>query len=182
MTTFKKLPKSRPRAKRNAVMRVSLTSKRTLLREFARSQRESDRPSAHLVQVHRFIGAAHSIAKLYGLDPRALAVHRRRESMVDAFETKVAPLFASRTPSGRVDLVREGNTVRATTRGVGAFTLLLSPDVFDFATPVTVIADGKTVFAGPVKPSVETLMTWAARDNDRTMLYGAALPIVLDRR
>lgn len=44
----------------------------------------------------RFIGAAHSIAKLYGLDPRALAVHRRRESMVDAFETKVAPLFEKR--------------------------------------------------------------------------------------
>lgn len=95
---------------------------------------------------------------------------------------RVSPLFASPKPSGRVDLVRDGNTVRATTRGVGAFTLLLSPDVFDFAKPISVVADGRTVFTGVVKPSLETLMTWAARDNDRTMLYGAALPIVLDRR
>ena len=90
---------------------------------------------------------------------------------------RVSPLFASGVPSGRVDLVRDGNTVRATTRGVAAFTLLLSPDVFDFARPITVVADGTTVFNGLVQKSVETLVTWAARDNDRTMLYGAALQI-----
>jgi hypothetical protein len=33
-----------------------------------------------------------------------------------------------------------------------------------------------------VRKDLETLLTWAARDNDRTMLYGAALPIVLDAR
>jgi poly(3-hydroxybutyrate) depolymerase len=93
---------------------------------------------------------------------------------------RVSPLFASGTPGGRVDLVREGNTVRATTRGVAAFTLLLSPDVIDFGRPVTVVADGRTVFEGRVQPHLDTLLTWAARDNDRTMLYGAALPIVLD--
>jgi poly(3-hydroxybutyrate) depolymerase len=42
------------------------------------------------------------------------------------------PLFARGGPSGRVDLVRTGNTVQATTRGVKAFTLLLSPEQFDF--------------------------------------------------
>jgi hypothetical protein len=93
---------------------------------------------------------------------------------------RVSPLFASRSPGGRVDLVREGNTIRATTRGVAAFTLLLSPDVIDFSRPVTVVADGRTVFEGRVQRSLDTLLTWAARDNDRTMLYGAALPIVLD--
>ena len=35
-----------------------------------------------------------------------------------------------------------------------AFTLLLSPDVFDFTRPVTVVADGKTVFSGLVQKSV----------------------------
>ena len=92
---------------------------------------------------------------------------------------RVTPLFPRGRLNGRVDLVREGNTVRATTRGVAAFTLLLSPDVFDFGRPITVVADGRTVFTGPVRTSVETLVTWAARDNDRTMLYGAALPIAL---
>ena len=86
-------------------------------------------------------------------------------------------LFRRYRSSGRVDLVRDGNTVRATTRGVAAFTLLLSPDVFDFAKPVTIVADGQTVFEGLVKKDVGTLMRWAARDNDRTMLFGAELPV-----
>ena len=96
-----------------------------------------------------------------------------------AMMARVSPLFVSGEPSGRVDLVRDGNTVRATTRGVAAFTLLLSPDVFDFTRPMTVVADGTTVFSGSVRRSVETLMTWAARDNDRTMLYGAEVHVTL---
>ncbi len=91
----------------------------------------------------------------------------------------VVPMFAHTRPSGRVDLVRDGNTVRATTSGVGAFTLLLSPDMFDLARPISVVANGRTVFNGRVTPSVRTLLKWAAQDNDRTMLFGVELPIVL---
>ncbi|HVH27581.1 MAG TPA: alpha/beta hydrolase-fold protein [Vicinamibacterales bacterium] len=80
-------------------------------------------------------------------------------------------------PSGRVDLVRTGNTVKATTRGVAAFTLLLSPEMFDFSQPLRVEANGKVVFEGRVERSVATLMKWAARDNDRSMLFAAELPI-----
>lgn len=89
------------------------------------------------------------------------------------------PFFHHGRPSGRVDLTRSGNTVTLTTRRVAALTLLLSPDQFDFSQPVTVIADGKTVFQGTVKKDVNALLKWAARDNDRTMLYGAELPIKL---
>jgi PDZ domain len=95
---------------------------------------------------------------------------------------RVTPIFPSGVASGRVDVIREGNSFRAVTRGVGAFTLLLSPDVVDFTKPVTVIADGRTVFEGRVQKSLDTLLTWAARDNDRTMLYGAALPVSLADR
>jgi hypothetical protein len=62
---------------------------------------------------------------------------------------------------------------------VEAFTLLLSPDVFDFSKPVKVVADGKTVFDGRVTRSVPTLMKWAARDNDRTLLFGAEVTVTL---
>jgi hypothetical protein len=89
------------------------------------------------------------------------------------------PLFEHTRPSGRVDVVREGNAVRATTRGVAAFTLLLSPGAFDFGRPIKVVADGRTVFDGRVKPSVATLMKWAARDNDRTLLVGAEIHVTL---
>jgi hypothetical protein len=91
------------------------------------------------------------------------------------------PLFDRHVPSGRVDLVRTGNAVEATTRGVAAFTLLISPDAFDLAQPIKVTANGRVVFDAKVQASVATLMKWAARDNDRTMLYAAEIPIQLTR-
>jgi len=89
------------------------------------------------------------------------------------------PFFTHSRPSGRVDLKREGNTVTATTRRVAAFTLLVSPDQFDLAKPVKVVADGRTVFEGTVKPNLATLLKWAAKDNDRTMLFASEIPIRL---
>jgi hypothetical protein len=92
---------------------------------------------------------------------------------------RIVPMFPHRRPTGRVDLVRDGNTVSATTRSVDTFTLLLSPEIFDFSKPVTVVANGKTVFEGRVTRSLPTLMKWAARDNDRTMLFGAEVTVKL---
>lgn len=91
------------------------------------------------------------------------------------------PVFPHRQPAGRVDLLRTGNTVAATTRGVAAFTLLLSPDQFDFSQPVKVVANGRTVFEGAVQKDLATLLKWAAQDNDRTMLFGTELHITLAR-
>ena len=88
-------------------------------------------------------------------------------------------MFEHARRSGRVDLVRSGNTVTATTRGVAEFTLLISADVFDLAQPVKVVANGRTVFDGRVEPSLPTLLKWAAHDNDRTMLFAAELRIKL---
>lgn len=79
--------------------------------------------------------------------------------------------------SGRVDLTRSGNIVTATTRGVKEFTLLLSPDRFDLARNVKVIVNGRVAFDGRVEKSAATLAKWAARDNDRTMLFAAELKI-----
>jgi len=89
-------------------------------------------------------------------------------------------LFGRGGSTGRADLTRSGNTVTAATRGVAAFTLLLSPDQFDLTKPVKVIANGRTVFSGKVEKSLATLMKYAAVDNDRTMLFAAALPVKLD--
>src|SRR5262249_26998803 len=88
-------------------------------------------------------------------------------------------LFDAGVLSGRVDLVRSGNTVTAKTHGVRAFRLLLSPDRFDFDQPVTVIANGRTVFNRRVTKDLRTLLKWAAVDNDRTMLFGAEIDIDL---
>jgi hypothetical protein len=86
-------------------------------------------------------------------------------------------LFENLAPNGRVDLVRTGNTVKATTRGVAEFMLLLSPDVFDFGKPLRVETNGNVAFEGAVAKSLETLAKWAAHDNDRTMLFAAELHV-----
>ena len=87
------------------------------------------------------------------------------------------PVFARGVPSGRVDLVRSGNTITAQTRSVTAFTLLLSPDQFDFEKPITVVVNGKTVHNAKVTRDIHTLEKWAGIDHDRTMLFGAELKI-----
>ena len=85
--------------------------------------------------------------------------------------------FPRHQPSGRVDLARTGNTVEASTRGVKAFTLLLSPDEFDLNTPIKVVTNGRVAFDGKVEKRASTLLKWAARDNDRTMLFAAELTV-----
>jgi len=85
-------------------------------------------------------------------------------------------------PSGRVDVERYGNTVKAFTRGVKRFTLLLSPDQFDFDRVVTVTVNGDTAFSGKVKKDPAVLLKWAARDNDRTMLFGVEIDVTVPDR
>jgi len=79
--------------------------------------------------------------------------------------------------SGRVDLVRRGNTVRATTTGVAEYTLLISPDQFDLTSPLTVVTNGHVSFTGKVEKSLPILLKWASRDDDRTMLFGAEIHV-----
>ena len=86
-------------------------------------------------------------------------------------------IFRHRAKSGRVDLSRRGNRVEIASRGVAALTLLLSPDQFDFSQPITIVTNGQVAFDGIVQPSVATLVKWAARDNDRRMLFGAELKV-----
>ena len=88
-------------------------------------------------------------------------------------------LFTRAASSGRVDITRKGNLIEASTRNVSAFTVLLSPDVFDFDQPVRVVANGREVFNGRVTRDVKTLLKWAAKDNDRSMLYGAEIAVKL---
>ena len=86
-------------------------------------------------------------------------------------------VFPHRRPSGRVDIERSGNTLTARTRGVKAFTILLSPDAIDFAQPVVVSVNERKAFEGTVKRDPAVLLKWAARDDDRTRLYGAELVV-----
>ena len=114
--------------------------------------------------------------------PLLLTVTRGSESvrLTGRYAPTVLPdethaMFPFQREFGRVDLKRAGNRVDASTIGVGAFTLLLSPDQFDLNRAITVVVNGRTAFDGVVQKDIRTLLEWAARDNDRTMLFAAAL-------
>ena len=82
---------------------------------------------------------------------------------------------------GRIELERDGNTVRVTTDGVRRFQLLLSPDRFDFSRPVTIVTNEVVSLDRMIVRSVESLLRWAARDNDRTLLVGAEVSVDVPR-
>jgi pimeloyl-ACP methyl ester carboxylesterase len=114
---------------------------------------------------------------------------RRSSSRLDDYNTVefINPpikdeVFRHRRPSGRVDLERAGNVVRAKTRGVGAFTLFLSPTEFDFEKPIQVVVNGREAFQGAIKKDVRTMLRLAARDEDRAMLFAAELRIEVPAR
>jgi hypothetical protein len=106
----------------------------------------------------------------------------RRPPNVNRFNPGAAsveqwPLFVYQPPAGRVDLERTGNTIEARSEGVSGFTLLLSPDEFDFTQPIKLVVNERVVFDNTLQASVETLLKWAALDHDRTMLFGAELHV-----
>jgi predicted metalloprotease len=72
---------------------------------------------------------------------------------------------------------REGNTFRLETTGVRRLRVLVSPDEIDLERPLRVEVNGRVRFDGVVTPSAEVLLRWAARDEDRTMLFAAELSI-----
>ena len=85
--------------------------------------------------------------------------------------------FPRPDPAGRVQLARNGNEILVATRGVRRYTLLLSPEQFDFLQPIRVVTNDVLSFEGVVDPDPAVLLRWAAHDRDRTMLFGAELDI-----
>ena len=108
---------------------------------------------------------------------RWLVIDEIRADVSRATELTDLGFFRHTQRSGRVDVRRTGNTFDAIVRDVGAFTLLLSPDVVDFGKPVVVTVNGRPSFSGTIKKDAAALLRWASRDNDRTVLYGAELKI-----
>ena len=76
---------------------------------------------------------------------------------------------------GRLVVEREGNDINVTAYYVTDFTLLLNPEEVDFSKPVTITVNGKVLQSGLIAQSADTLLKWAAKDRDRSMLFTAEL-------
>ena len=70
-----------------------------------------------------------------------------------------------------------GNTIEMKTKNVREFTLLLSPDQFDFSKPLKVFTNGLLSYEGMIQKNISTLLNWNEKDRDRTMLFAAELKI-----
>ena len=79
-------------------------------------------------------------------------------------------IFDRKRQSGRIDIERIGNVFDAKSRGVRAFTLLLSTDAIDFSQPVTLTVNGVQAFQGRLTKDPAVLMKWAARYADRVAI------------
>ena len=66
---------------------------------------------------------------------RWLVINELRQDESRNSPLKDMGFFQHTKRSGRVDIVRTGNAFDADDRGVGAFTVLLSPDAIDFSKP-----------------------------------------------
>lgn len=98
------------------------------------------------------------------------------------FDNPGEGFFPRTGPYGRIAAHRSDNTVEVRTQGVRRFKILVSPDQFDLDRPVRVLVNGLERINQRVTPKVDTLVEWAARDLDRTMLFAGEIDIDLDHR
>lgn len=78
---------------------------------------------------------------------------------------------------GILEVSREDNVFNVTTDAIASFTLLLNPEEVDFGAPIEVVVNGSQAFNGNVVQSADTLMKWASRDWDKSMLFTAELSV-----
>jgi pimeloyl-ACP methyl ester carboxylesterase len=76
----------------------------------------------------------------------------------------------------------EGQTIRVATRHVGEFVVWLGDGMIDWEKPVTVVAGGRTVFEGAVKPDLGVCLAQAARTLDFDRLRWAGIKVAKDGR
>lgn len=69
------------------------------------------------------------------------------------------------------------NRIRLTTQNAPRVRLYLHPRLVDFAKPVEVVANGKTVFKKRVTPSLETMLELAREYDDRGRIFHAAIDV-----
>ena len=80
----------------------------------------------------------------------------------------------SQTP-GLIEVTREDNEIKVVARGVSKFTLLLNPEEVDFSKSISVNVNGVNILREHVAQNADTLLFWANKDRDRSMLFTAEL-------
>lgn len=109
------------------------------------------------------------------------------ESNIDDYnnveiESKKYTAFPHKYFTGLIDVNKKGNSVEVKTKGIKKYSLLLSPDHFDFTKPIKIFTNGILSFDGLITKDIKTLLHYNLLDNDRTMLYGNEIQITVEKR
>ncbi|MGH7164163.1 MAG: hypothetical protein ACREIS_01405, partial [Nitrospiraceae bacterium] len=72
--------------------------------------------------------------------------------------------------------------IEVQTDRVRRFSLFLNDQIVDLSKPITIVANGKVAFEGPVTSSVETLLREARRRQDPHMLFPALISVSVEPR
>jgi hypothetical protein len=84
-------------------------------------------------------------------------------------------IFKREIPSGLAHAGYYANRIWVKTSRVGAFSILIHPDMVNLDDPVTVTWNGKVVHEEPVKPDVAFMIENFLENRDRRLLYVARL-------
>jgi predicted esterase len=88
--------------------------------------------------------------------------------------------LAERGRPGRVAVEKTNQAIEVRTSDVRRYTLLISPDEVDLSRRIQLVTNGRASLVDIGQPSVATLLKWAARDNDRTMLFAAEIVVQIE--
>jgi hypothetical protein len=69
------------------------------------------------------------------------------------------------------------NRIRITSEFTRRLRVYLHPKMVDFARPVKIVANGKTVFRGKVRPSLRTMLELVREFDDRGRIFHAAVEV-----
>lgn len=76
--------------------------------------------------------------------------------------------------------VKPGNRIELTCENVRTLRVLLHPRLVDFALPVTIVGNGKVVFAGKVTADLATMLTLVREYDDRGRVFHAAVDVAIE--
>lgn len=85
--------------------------------------------------------------------------------------------ISNESPSGIIKVNATENIINVKTINVKQYTLLLSPEQFDFDKEILVYTNDKLSFQGFITKDLKTLLKWYKKDLDRTMLFGNELTL-----
>jgi hypothetical protein len=75
--------------------------------------------------------------------------------------------------------IKKNNLIEIKSEGVGKMTLYLNKSLLDLSKAVTVMANGKEAYKGMVKADKQVLIEGVKAREDRTMVFWAKIPIIL---